>query len=247
MNKTFLVAWSLIPIAVVAWHFGPGEKHMARDRAGGSLRAAQAAEAEERWSEAAALYAQAADELPDGDQAARNRLQVHQARCRIRGGEIIEGHEQLEKLLSRLSGESAAEKALVVDAFHELATASYYAAWIMRREGASSDEWKPEAECARQLFRFLAEEAGKAGSDDAETWQRDLEATIRLEQMDLSTLMSKPPPKKCCNCKNLSQRKRKQCQSRCQSKQPGEQKEKEKELRQVIHSAGLGTREGSGS
>jgi hypothetical protein len=234
-------------VGLAAWHFGPGQPQLARDKAGDLLRQADSAAAKQEWAEAAALYSQAAAELPESDQAQRNRLQVLQARSRIRSGEILEGQEQLEKLLALLGNEPAGSPALATDAFHELATASYYAAWIMRLEGATAEEWKPEAETARQLFRFLAERAEQSGDGDAETFQKNLENTIRLEQMDLSTLRAKPPPKKCCGncCKNLSQRKRKQCQSKCQGKGPNQ--EEDKNLRKVIHSAGLGTREGSGS
>ncbi len=247
MGRLFFAVWWLIPVGLAAWHFGPGQPQLARDRAGDLLRKAEAAEARQDWAEAAALYSRAAAELPESDLAQRNRLQVLQARSRIRSGEILEGQEQLEKLLALLSNEPAGSAALATDAFHELATASYYAAWIMRLEGATVDEWKPEAETARQLFRFLAERARQSGDGDAETFEKNLENTIRLEQMDLSALRAKPPPKNCnCNCKNLSQRKRKQCQSRCQGKKPGNN-EQDKELRKIIHSAGIGTREGSGS
>ncbi len=246
MGRVILSLWFLIPVGLAAWHFGPGQPQLARDKAGDLLHRAETAEVNQEWAEAAVLYSQAAAELPESDQAQRNRLQVLQARSRIRSGELLEGQEQLEKLLALLSNEPAGSLALETDAFHELATASYYAAWIMRLEGATAEEWKPEAETARQLFRFLAERAEQGGDDDAETFQKNLENTIRLEQMDLSTLRAKPPPKKCCcNCKNLSQRKRKQCQSKCQGKGPN--KEEDKNLRKIIHSAGLGTREGSGS
>jgi hypothetical protein len=246
MTRLLFALWLLVPVGLAAWHFGPGQPQLARDRAGDLLRRAEAAEANQQWEQAGALYSQAAAEMPESDQAERNRLQVLQARARIRNGEILEGQEQLEKLLARLDNEPAGSPALATDAFHELAAASYYAAWIMRLEGATAEEWKPEAETARQLFRFLAERAEQAGDGDAETFQKNLENTIRLEQMDLSTLRAKPPPKKCnCNCTNLSQRKRKQCQSKCQGKGPN--KQEDKELRKNIHSAGVGTREGSGS
>jgi hypothetical protein len=247
MVRALLVIWVLVPVGLAAWHFGPGQRQLARDKAGDLLRQAEAAEASQEWSEASGLYSDAAARLPEGDQAERNRLQLLQARARIRSGEILEGQEQLQKLLALLSNEPAGSPALVTDAFHELATAGYYAAWIMRREGATAEEWKPEAETARQLFRFLAERAEKTGDGDAEIFQKNLENTIRLEQMDLNTLLAKPPPKKCnCNCcKNLSQRKRKQCQSKCQNKGPN--KEEDKNLKKIIHSAGVGEREGSGS
>jgi hypothetical protein len=152
----------------------------------------------------------------------------------------------------------AEREAIVEQATDELARSSYYAAWIMRLEGAAPDEWKPEAERARQQYRLLAERAesrlslreSSAGGDaaDAGLFKRNLEATIRLEQMDLSTLLARPLPKKCCNCKNLSQRKRKQCQAQCKA---GGKKEDKQDIRKVIKKqqtgAGINRREGTGS
>jgi len=244
MNRTLLAAWLLCPIAAIAWHFGPGEKHLARDRAGDYLRAARAADSAEQWSQAASLYESAREALPPGDPA-RDGLELTQARARISAGQMIEGQEQLQKLLAKLETDPQADPALVGQAAGELAESSYYAAWIMRLEGAAPEEWKPEAERARQQFRLLAERAEDAQDTDAGPFQRNLEATIRLEQMDLSTLLAKPLPKKCCNCKSLSQRKRKQCQAQCRS---GGKKEAKKDARKTIQNdAGLNTREGKGS
>ena len=204
----------------------------------------RAAESAEQWAQAASLYESAREALPPGDPA-RDGLELAQARARISAGQMIEGQEQLQKLLSKLETDPQANPALVGQAAGELAESSYYAAWIMRLEGATAEEWKPEAERARQQFRLLAERAENAQDADAGLFQRNLEATIRLEQMDLSTLLAKPLPKKCCNCKSLSQRKRKQCQSQCKS---AGKKEAKKDIRKVIQNdAGLNTREGTGS
>jgi len=242
MKRTLLAAWLLCPIAVMAWHFGPGRNDLARDRAGDYLRGARAAESAEQWAEAASLYESAREALPEGDPA-RDRLVLAQARTRIYAGQMIEGQEQLQDLLARLESDPRADPALVGRVADELAESSYYAAWIMRLEGASTEEWKPEAERARQQYRLLAERAENTRDADAGLFKRNLEATIRLEQMDLNTLLAKPLPKKCCNCKNLSQRKRKQCQSRCKSGKKGE-----KDARKLIKAgAGINKREGSGS
>ncbi|MEN6449107.1 MAG: hypothetical protein ABFC96_01325, partial [Thermoguttaceae bacterium] len=101
MKRSLLAAWLICPIALLAWHFGPGEKHLARDRAGDDLRAARAAEAAEQWSQAATRYESARNALPAGDPA-RDGLEVAQARSRINAGQVIEGQEQLQKLLSKL-------------------------------------------------------------------------------------------------------------------------------------------------
>jgi hypothetical protein len=38
-----------------------------------------------------------------------------------------------------------------------LGKAHYYATWVLKMNGAAEDEWRPFAERARQLFRYLAE------------------------------------------------------------------------------------------
>lgn len=244
MKRAFLATWLLCPIALVAWHFGPGARHLARDRAGDGWRAARAAESAEHWEQAAALYQSARDLLPTDDPD-RDRLELAEARSRINAGQVIEGQEQLQKLIDKLEADPRANPALMNQAAAELADSSYYAAWIMRLEGATAEEWKPEAERARQQFRLLAEQAETAGNPQAGALKGNLEATIRLEQMDLSTLLAKPLPKKCGNCKNLSQRKRKQCQSQCRN---SGNKEAKKDARRLIHNdAGLNQREGKGS
>ena len=35
--------------------------------------------------------------------------------------------------------------------------AHYYATWVLKTNGAAEAEWRPFAERARQLFRYLAE------------------------------------------------------------------------------------------
>ena len=65
----------------------------------------------------------------------------------------------------------------------------------MRLEGKSKSQWEPEIESARQTFRMLAEDAKKAGNNDAaEQNQKDLESSVRLARMDLSDLQGLPLP-----------------------------------------------------
>ncbi|MHC4399454.1 MAG: hypothetical protein ACYTG0_07230 [Planctomycetota bacterium] len=247
MKKTLVLVWVLLPVAMVAWHYGPGQAQLARDRAGEHLRAA---DAENDFQRAAGLYAEAAKALPQQDHAARNRLRLAQACSHVRAGEMIEGQEQLEQLLGDLEKDEQGDDVLEVSARHELATASYYAAWLMRLEGATADEWKPEAERARQQFRLLAERDQQANDGTVEASKKNLEATIRLEQMDLSTLKAMPLPKDCPQCKNLSQRKRKQCQSRCRGqgkKKDGKQRQDARQMIRQARGAGLNERTGTGS
>ena len=152
---------------------------------------------------------------------------------------MLEGQEELAALLMELARDDANATALAAAVRQESAWANYYAAWQLRLEGATPDEWKPEAEEARQQFRWLAESA-LPGSAEREAFEKDLEATIRLEQMDLGTLMARPKPKNCPNCSGLCQRKRKKCQSQCRGKGPsrGQQQDARKEIKEQ-HGAGL--------
>ena len=110
MKRSLLAVWILCPIGLLAWHFGPGEKHLARDRAGDYLRRAAAAESAEQWEPAARLYRSAREALPENDPG-RNPLELAEARTRINAGEMIEGQEQIQNLLAKLEGK--AEKGTV--------------------------------------------------------------------------------------------------------------------------------------
>ena len=96
MKRTLLFVWLLVPVAIVAWHYGPGQAQYVRDLAGRQIRQARAAVAEENWDQAAVLYAEAAAAVPEVDVADRRRLQLAEACSRIRAGEMIKGQEQLE-------------------------------------------------------------------------------------------------------------------------------------------------------
>jgi hypothetical protein len=238
--------WLALPAVALAVHFGPGRAWLERDNAAALVRQAERLGEESNWEEAAAKYAAALLALPAGPADERQRLEVALGRALVMSGSIIEGQERLEKTLAELTAAGNDSSPIAQSARYELASSSYYAAWLMRLEGATAEEWKAEAEVARQNFRLLAETAVSSDSEgrDASPFERSLEATIRLEQMDLTELLAKPLPKNCPNCKQgLCQKKRKQCASRCNSdgKKPGEKKEEQDARKEVkkTNSAGL--------
>lgn len=237
MKKKLLAAlWCVVPVLVLAFHFGPGQRLAARDQAAAHLAAARAAERTGDWSAATEAYAAALAALPDGDAATRVPLTVAHAKARMFIGELPEAMIELENLLGELQ-RTAAPAALQDEVRAEAATAQYYVAWLMRLEGAATDEWLPETEQARQHFRLLAEQAGE--TEAGRRHQENLEHVIRLARMDLTELQALPLPKQCEGCKNASQKCRSQRESQC--KKPGE---KPKDAR----NAGGGQRpDGSGS
>ncbi len=216
-SRIALTAWLMIPVVFAAWYFGPGQDLHARDQAASHYGDAQDALEGQDWKSAAAHFQEAIDALPASDADAQASLELAKARAVIQEGDMWGGIDQLEELLVKTE-DAGSELAPAVRA--ELASSRYFAAWLMRLEGGSAEEWKPEAEQARQHFRRLAENHSAEG-DQADALRRNVEAVVRLEEMDLSELMALPLPKNCSgNCENLCKSKSKCKGGNC--KNPGD-------------------------
>lgn len=230
------VVWALVPVALLAWHFGPGQVAQARDRAGDHLSQARAAQTAENWAVARDQYGLALDRLPADDVDARQRMTLAHAKATIYAGELWNGMNKMESLLEEMDDDGSD---IATSTRYELASAGYFGAWLMRLEGAKAEEWKPEAQKARQHFRLLAERAERTGDDDAEALKNNVEAVVRLELMDLSELEALPLPKNCPNCKKCRESKKK-CSGNC--KKPGDGRKKI-----IKDGAGKSKASGSGS
>lgn len=224
-RKLFLYAWLLAPVALLAYHYGPGQMGLARDAAAQQIVSAQQLEQKGDWQGAMTAYDEALARLPASDAKTRWQVRLAKSKARMYSGELPEAISDMEGQLSEMEQANAP-----VDSTHEvrssLATAQYYAGWLMRLEGASSEEWNVQVENARQHFRLLAEETAAKDPTAAKAHQENLESTIRLARMDLSELQGMPLPKFCQGCKNVSQKCR--CQSQSKGKKP---QEKEKDAR----------------
>lgn len=250
-TKLFVALWLAAGCAAAYYHFGSGQVAWQLSGAMRQARGAEAAALAGDWDSAASQYSDALGAIPDQAVDARQRLTVTHAAARIQSGEIVEGQRELQGLVAELEGAPSADRQLLASARNELAATSYHAAWLMRLDGATPEEWKVETERARQQYRLLAENA--AGDDaQAGAFQRNLEATIKLEQMDLDTLLARPLPKKCPkNCRNLAQRKRRECQSMCNGgSNPSQGQPQQQDARQQVkheRGAGVGQRGQGGS
>ena len=225
MRKTILIyCWLLTPIALLAYHYGPGQNGLARDAGAEKIALAERLEQSEDWPGAVAAYTDALAKIPAADEAARWQVRLAHGKARMHTGELPEAIADMDGLLAEMEKGNAVD-AQLKDVRTNLATAEYYAAWLMRLEGASAAEWTVQAESARQHFRLLAEEALKADPASTRDPQENLEATVRLERMDLTELQGLPLPKMCQGCKNVSQKCRSQCNSKC--KKPAEKMSKD--------------------
>jgi hypothetical protein len=218
--------WALVPVAALAMHLGPGQKHLARDEAAEIIAKAEALERDGKWTDAAKLYSQARGLLvSSADVPPIETLKVRYAEARaiVWSGDLVAGQEAFQSLVAELTDESSTkvkDASLLARARSELAATSYSIAWLMRLEQASREEWYPESEIARQQYRLLAEEAIEQNSPEAEKLTENLETVIRFQDISEKQLSECDQPGNTKNAgKNIKQKKRDQRASRQQKQQ----------------------------
>ena len=194
MKRWLLLLWLLVPLPVVVWHFGPGQKWLARDRAYTLIQQAQAAEAKSNWAAAETLFRDAAGKIGNSDPAVRMQLDVALVRARYQQGGAVEAIDGVDRILADAKFNTV-PTSLQQEARELAGRIHYYAAWVMRLEGAQRDLWMEEAELARQNYRLLTESSFSAGKNTyAQLQQTNLESSVRLQRMSLTELMGRPLP-----------------------------------------------------
>lgn len=104
MKKWLVLGWLLIPVALLSYHFGPGQDALAYRQAREHLAEAQRLENEGHFEEAIDVYAESLAALPVVDQpsadlrVARDQLRLAQVRGRFRLGRLAETIESLNIL-----------------------------------------------------------------------------------------------------------------------------------------------------
>lgn len=194
MKRLFLFLWLLLPLPLLVWHFGPGQKWLARDRAHTLIQRAQQFEAEKKWSDAETLYREALDKVRHTEAHLKTQLDLALVRARYRQGGAVEAIDGIDALITDAKFGQQPE-ALRREARELAGRIHYHAAWVMRLEGAQKDLWMEEAELARQNFRMLSEETLAAGRTNYSSLQQtNLESAVRLQRMGLVELMARPLP-----------------------------------------------------
>ncbi|HTF90106.1 MAG TPA: hypothetical protein VK843_16950 [Planctomycetota bacterium] len=209
MRKLLLFVWLLLPAGAAAYHYGPGQDRVrvdaaasAADRASqlaGEARALAAKEGDcaalDLWTKAESAYAEAIEQLPKERVGEARRLRLEQAKAQMFLSKLPDAHAALVSLVEELDNDPTADARLIADARGALANAQYYRTWLMRLEGATREEWEPEIEASRQNYKLIAQQAEESGNLElAKANREDLEASIRLERMDLSELQGLPLP-----------------------------------------------------
>ncbi|HRV82458.1 MAG TPA: hypothetical protein P5218_13545 [Planctomycetota bacterium] len=195
MKKILLAAWLCLPVAGWAYHQGPGQERLRLDRVDAAL--ADAAQELQGGNHDAAVqgYELALKELPaDRVQEAR-RIRLELAKLRMEHKQLPTAQRELSELVKELSEDETASPELLAEARRSYANAQYYITYLMRLEGYTREDWEPQIEISRQMYRLLAEQADQVGDDALALASReDLESTVRLARLDLQDLQGLPLP-----------------------------------------------------
>ena len=238
MRTLILTAWLLVPLAVVAYHYGPGQKHMVVDDVGRLLKLAEAHAAAGQQLEAIDAYKQALTIMPEKMVDKQQRVRLEMAKLQMTSQMLPDAYLGLTALVEELRDDSQADPQFTREAQAALANSQYYLTWLLRLEGAPREVWEPEIEAARQTFREMAEDTAKedtakedtAKEDTAKTegksdkspkakqYREDLEAVVRLARMDLDELQGLSLPCQCRGC----------CSGKCKGNGKGKGKGKGK-------------------
>ena len=191
MKSRILIAtlWLLIPLGIVAYHYGPGQEHLALDHTEDHLEVAREAMKKEDWGVAIEAYQKALSELPKDQKDVSRRIQLEIAKAKMQHAQLPEAREDLIELVAEINGDTNASTDLKEDALSTLANARYYMTYLMKLEGLPAAEWEPEIEAARQEYKLLA----MTGVDKAKH-KLDLDAAVRLARADPTELYGLPIP-----------------------------------------------------
>lgn len=226
-----MTGWLLLPVGLYAWHMGPGQDREKLDAADALVRRAEKEVAAGDHAAALDTYAAALAELPEGRTADARALKLERAKSQMLAKQLPEANADLKALVDELAGDPAADPKQLAAAREAFANSQYYVGWLMRLEGQVADNWEPELEASRQVYKLLAEQAEARGdADAAKRHTDDLEAAVRLARMDLAELTGLPLPCQCSGCKACNK----------SGKRPGKKPGKKPQEKQDVRQSGLG-------
>lgn len=196
MRSLLLLVWLILPILAGAYHYGPGQDRLVLDEASRILAEAGALAKDEEWSRAELKYDEALALLPLENETEIRRCRLERAKAQMQIKKLPEAHRDLKILVEDLRSDRGRDEGLFREAQEALASSQYYMTWLMRLEGRPDEDWEPEIESARQIYRHLAEqsEAKEPSSEESAKRREDLESAIRLARMELSELQGLPLP-----------------------------------------------------
>ncbi|MCA9177428.1 MAG: hypothetical protein KDB14_23245 [Planctomycetales bacterium] len=167
MKKWLVLVWLLAPVALLSYHYGPGQQAVAWQAARRHYERALRLEADGRFDEAQAAYHDSQQALPRGDddetptpiKTASSQLRLAEARMQLRQGQLANSLQALRGLLSDVQREHGELAPVTLETRELLGEAHYSAMVALRLEAAERDVWMRHWELARQQYRRLAEQS----------------------------------------------------------------------------------------
>ena len=191
MRKLLIAFWFLVPVAMAAYHFGPGQDKLVLDEANREMTLAQKAADDLEYDEALERFDNAISLLPDSEKDALYRIRLEKAKVQMTSRKLPDAHDALISLMNDLEGEENVAPGLAEGTRESLANAQYYMTWLMRLEGVPRETWEKEIEASRQNYKLLAENSTPVS---VKRHQESLESAVRLARMDLADLQGLPMP-----------------------------------------------------
>ena len=190
IKKALVVVWLLVPVALVSYHFGPGQEVLAWREASTLRDEARAAEQAGQWEQASAKYDEALAAVPPNDAAdarqARDQLRLAQIGAAFQLGKLDDTLSDLRQFVEHVEATHGPESEVALDARDLLGRVHYQAMIALRLESAEEQAWMKHWELARQNFRFLAEHSSTRRN---ELDRKNLEVVIKS-----ANLPTPPPP-----------------------------------------------------
>lgn len=216
MRVLVLVLWMLIPVGAFAYHLGPGQSDLKRDKVALLLADANGFVENENWEEAESVFKSALELLPEDEVDTNRRTRLELAKVQLMNKGLPQANEDLKVLVNELEDEAERWKrfeagtlsadddgadirepnpGMLADARTALANSQYYITWLMRVEGRPETDWEPEITSSQQIYRLLAEESAKDSDQEMIAIRKsDLESAVKLARMDLGELQGLPLP-----------------------------------------------------
>ncbi|MES2924159.1 MAG: hypothetical protein V4819_21590 [Verrucomicrobiota bacterium] len=211
MKILILTLWCLVPLGLLAYHYGPGREMMTLDATAAVLEQAEAKTASNDWPAAIAAYEESLAKLPKDRISEARRIRLELAKARMEIAELPKARGELAALASELAEDPSADPKLRDETLATLASSRFYMTYLMKLEGLPDSEWEPEIEAARQEQKLLVRRATDAGDTvAAKKHADDLESSIRLARMEPEELYGKAIPKQCSGC----------CSGKCAGNKP---------------------------
>lgn len=160
IRKTLVLLWMLFPVGVAAYHFNEGPRQMARERAHARLLEIRqlTQEQEPDWDEIIRGYHELTTELPsDEDPLVLYQIRLAICEARLEMLDLATAIDELTRLLQETASVYGENAPITRGVREQLGKAHYHATWVLKTSGAAEEQWRPFAERARQLFRYLAE------------------------------------------------------------------------------------------